>query len=240
MKGFGWLQHVHRWHTDRGLATTLERQNEMKLQGSTELFQYWNRLRDGRPAPQRTEIEPADIKSLLADTFILELDARGAAVFRLAGTRLCATHGRELKGFTFASLWIGRDQAMIARLYNAAFTDKTVICVTYQGHTDTQRQNEFELLLLPLSGGRESPRCLGIVSAATRPFWLGADPIHFNVVDTVRVIDADLEPMFLKNRPAVEVPSLAPGSRHLTDLREPNVAGRRIRHLVVFDGGREG
>ena len=62
----------------------------MKLKGSIELFQYWDRLRSGRPAPKRTEIEPADIKSLLADTFILEKDARGEAIFRLAGTTLDA------------------------------------------------------------------------------------------------------------------------------------------------------
>ena len=37
----------------------------MKQEGTIALFQYWNRLRDGRPAPRRTEIEPADIKSLL-------------------------------------------------------------------------------------------------------------------------------------------------------------------------------
>ncbi|MBU2194045.1 MAG: PAS domain-containing protein, partial [Alphaproteobacteria bacterium] len=54
------------------------------LKGSVELFRYWNRLRNGRPAPTRTEIEPADIKTLLADTFILEKDTRGEAVFRLA------------------------------------------------------------------------------------------------------------------------------------------------------------
>ena len=48
----------------------------MKQDGSIALFHYWNRLRDGRSAPKRTEIEPADIKSLLADTFILEKDGR--------------------------------------------------------------------------------------------------------------------------------------------------------------------
>ena len=68
----------------------------MNLNGTIALFQYWNRLRDGRPAPRRTEVEPADIKTLLADTFILEKDTRGEAVFRLAGTRLCAIYGREL------------------------------------------------------------------------------------------------------------------------------------------------
>ena len=71
----------------------------MKHEKSTSLFQYWNRLRGNRPAPRRTEIEPADIKANLADTFILEQDTRGRPMFRLAGTRLCATFGRELKGF---------------------------------------------------------------------------------------------------------------------------------------------
>ena len=45
----------------------------MQQEATVALFQYWNRLRDGRPAPLRSEIEPADIKRLLADTFILSL-----------------------------------------------------------------------------------------------------------------------------------------------------------------------
>ena len=77
----------------------------MKQDASVALFHYWDRLRSGRPAPQRAEIEPSDIKTLLADTFILERDTRGEAIFRLAGTRLCAMYGRELKGFLFPSLW---------------------------------------------------------------------------------------------------------------------------------------
>src|SRR5690606_39909384 len=92
----------------------------MRHEGTVALFQYWNRLRDGRPAPRRTEIEPVDIKSLLADTYIIETDARGEAVFRLAGTRLCATFGRELKSFAFTSLWAPKDQRVVARLMYAA------------------------------------------------------------------------------------------------------------------------
>ena len=85
----------------------------MRQDGSIKLFQYWNRLRAGRPAPRRTEVEPADIKALLGDTFILENDVRGEAVFRLAGTRLCAIYGRELKGFAFSSLWGDRDRRIV-------------------------------------------------------------------------------------------------------------------------------
>ena len=210
----------------------------MKLQGSIDLFHYWNRLRDGRPAPQRTEIEPADIKNLLADTFILELDTRGGPVFRLAGTRLCATYGRELKGYAFASMWTPRDQKTVARLSNNAFHDKNVVSMSFRAVSETQREHPFELLLLPLDGGRDSLRALGIVSAKERPFWMGADPIRENVLQSVRVIDPEIEPMFLKNRPAIRVPSLAPGDRHLNPLDVFSGPGRRIRHLVVLDGGR--
>ena len=148
----------------------------MKLDGSIALFQYWNRLRAGRPAPKRTEIEPADIKTLLADTFILEKDARGEAVFRLAGTRLCATYGRELKGFAFASLWREKDQRMIARLAHSAFAFKSVVVVSYHGVSRNERTNEFELVLLPLDGGVENPRCLGAATACERAVLAGRRP----------------------------------------------------------------
>ncbi|TIN14099.1 MAG: PAS domain-containing protein, partial [Mesorhizobium sp.] len=104
----------------------------MNQNGSITLFHYWNRLRDGRPAPKRSEVEPADIKSLLADTFILEKDTRGEAVFRLAGTRLCAVYGRELKGFSFPSLWREKDQRLISKLIQGVFDQKSVVLITYE------------------------------------------------------------------------------------------------------------
>jgi hypothetical protein len=212
----------------------------MKQNGSINLFQYWNRLRDGRPAPKRTEIEPADIKSLLADTFILEKDTRGEAVFRLAGTRLCAVYGRELKGFSFPSLWRASDQRLVAKLAYGVFQAKTVVVMTYEGLSRNGRSATFELLLLPLDGGVESPRSLGVISPTDRPFWLGADPVVDAVLESVRVVDPDLEPMYLKNRPAVDVPSLQPSYGALAGPDSPAGAARRIRHLVLLPGGREG
>lgn len=211
----------------------------MKLNGSIALFQYWNRLRDGRAAPKRTEVEPADIKALLADTFILEKDTRGEAVFRLAGTRLCATYGRELKGFSFPSLWREKDQRLVARLIHGVFQQKSVVVIAYEGLSRSGRTNNFELLVLPLDGGVDNPRCLGVITAAEKPFWLGADPITDALIDSIRVVDPEKEPVFLKNRPAITVPPLAPA-----DLDRPRTISefgraRRIRHLVVLDGGRE-
>jgi hypothetical protein len=211
----------------------------MKLNGSIALFQYWNRLRDGRPAPKRTEIEPADIKALLADTFILEKDTRGEAVFRLAGTRLCATYGRELKGFSFPSLWREKDQRLVARLIHGVFQQKSVVVIAYEGLSRGGRSNRFELLALPLDGGVENPRSLGIMSTAERPFWLGADPIAEALIDSIRVVDPDKEPMYLRNRPAISVPPLAPASIDGPATISEFSRARRIRHLVVLDGGRE-
>jgi len=212
----------------------------MNQNGSITLFHYWNRLRDRRPAPRRSEVEPADIKTLLADTFILERDTRGEAVFRLAGTRLCAGYGRELKGFSFPSLWRGKDQRLVSRLIHGVFEQKSVVLITYEGFSRNGRSNRFELLALPLDGGVENPRCLGVVSAVEKPFWLGADPITDALIDAIRVIDPDKEPMFLKNRPEISVPSLAPAELEAPETISALGRSRRIRHLVVFEGGRGG
>jgi hypothetical protein len=44
----------------------------MKSVSSKRLYQYWQDLSGDRPAPERRDIEPAAIKSLLSDVFILE------------------------------------------------------------------------------------------------------------------------------------------------------------------------
>jgi hypothetical protein len=220
------------------IGTGEAEQTGMKHQASIELFQYWNRLRDGRPAPRRAEIEPADIKTLLADTFILEKDGRGEATFRLAGTRLCAAFGRELKGFSFASIWAPKDQRVVSRLTHGAFHAKTVVTIAFSGISKGARINTFELLLLPLDGGAENPRALGAMTAIERPFWLGADPILECRISSLRVVDPEREPLFLGNRPEVPVPSLDPALEGPED-EQRGAYGRRIRHLLVLDGGRD-
>ncbi|RST85522.1 PAS domain-containing protein [Aquibium carbonis] len=207
----------------------------MRQRGTAGLFQYWNRLRDGRPAPRRSEIEPADIKSMLADTFILERDLRGDAVFRLAGTRLCATFGRELKGFAFTSLWGHADQSKASRLALATLLDKSVSVTTLLGTTASGRSIDLELLLLPLEGGAESSRAMGSLCPAEKPYWLGADPIVQCEVDGVRMIDPDRESRLGDGLLHVTAPPLAPGQASIDDAPT-----RRFRHLVVIDGGRRG
>ena len=210
----------------------------MKQDESLALFQYWNRLRNGRPAPKRTEIEPARIKSLLADTFILERDMRGKAVFRLAGTRVCSIYGRELRSLSFPSLWRENDHRLIDRLCGDVFEANNVVVVAFRGTSRNGRSAPFEMIVLPLDGGVDNPRCLGVVTAAGRPFWLGADPVVDAKIQSVRVIDPDREPMNPRSRPAIEVPALSPSDLAPSHDDDRPAGSRRIRHLVVLDGGR--
>jgi hypothetical protein len=220
----------------------------MKNDATIELFTYWNRLRAGRPAPSRTEIEPADIRKVLADTFILERDARGQSVFRLAGTRLCGAYGRELKNYSFSSLFGPHDLTLVRKLVNSAFDEKIICVIGFEGRSSQGRSCAFEAILLPLEGGQESGRLFGAIIPDVKPFWLGADIILDNTVTTVKVVDPDKEYLSLNNRPGMQVPPLAPISSNFFERRglsrnradaEPQGANRRVRHLTIISGGRD-
>lgn len=208
----------------------------MQQEGTMALFRYWNRLRDGKSAPARTDIEPADIKNLLADTFILERDVRNEPVFRLAGTRICAVFGRELKGYSFTLLWRTQDHRMMRRLVKGVFTDRSVAVIEFEAHSAGGRSALFEMLLLPLDAGRQNPRSLGLLAACERNYWLGADPVTDCSIESLRIVDPDRDPLFLKNRPAVPISaSIGPGEAANDTKSGKN--RRKQPHLVVLEGG---
>src|ERR1700683_1294430 len=123
----------------------------MKHAASRELYTYWEALRGRRPAPQRAEIEPAAIRQVLSETFIITLDRGAGYPFRLAGTRVCALFGRELKGESFLGLWDEMSRKTVRDLLNLLTSETvgTVAGVTAQ--SSDGESLDLELLLLPLS-----------------------------------------------------------------------------------------
>src|SRR4029077_1489463 len=147
--------------TDRA-STRITGKRLMKHATSRELYDYWDRLRRGQPAPHRSDIEPSDIRRILADTFILEVPARETYAIRLAGTRICALYGREIKGPNFLDLWTSDDRQAIATLAAAVSTDAAAAVLSLEGHTARRRTLACELLLLPLRHGKSGyDRVLG-------------------------------------------------------------------------------
>ena len=161
----------------------------MKHPTSRTLHAYWDRLRGERTAPERAEIEPGAIRHLLADSLILELDvpARSATV-RLAGTRVCALYGRELRGLPFSSLWGGHAPEPW-RLVEAVALDTLGVVAGLRGANAAGETIDMELLLLPLRHrGRTQARALGTLSPGSTPHWIGLRPLSRADTTSLRVL----------------------------------------------------
>lgn len=156
----------------------------MKHKSCRALYDYWDHLRDGERAPLRSAIEPSAISEHLRDTFILET-SQPAYPFRLAGTRLCALLGNELRGASFLDLWSPEDRLQIRSVLSGIADEGVgaVLGVTAKGRPD--HEITLELLLLPLVlsaandlSGPNFDRVLGALMPMQLPYWLGLEPLH--------------------------------------------------------------
>jgi hypothetical protein len=150
----------------------------MQQETTTKLYAYWNGIRNGRIAPQRFAVDPSQISGLLRETFIAECSALNSFRFRLGGTEVCQQFGRELRGVDFLSLWSLEDRHTLSAILETIVHEGAVGHGTVFGITEGNREAAFEFALLPLiHTGSSINRILGAITAADRPFWMGADPI---------------------------------------------------------------
>jgi hypothetical protein len=195
---------------------------EMKHATTREVFEYWNRRRGRRRVPARSNIDPADIRHVLGDTFLLTADFAGDIRFRLAGTRICALFAREIKGDAFNSLWRETNQEQVKELLTAILSEHVGAVAGVLGRTADGVEVELELLLLPLAPDRRTRiRALGVLAPLTPPYWLDERPVIELELRTLRHIGAEQSSM--------SAPCF--GRAH----EEP-----RARHgFLVYSGGRE-
>ncbi len=159
----------------------------MKNAATRDLYGYWDQLRGQRPAPERVDIDPAAIRRVLGDTFIVEIDKNRSFPFRLAGTRMCALLGQELRGASLLERW--EDRAALADLVMAVSSDLTARVVTLSGSTLQNHRLDLELLLLPLHHrGKANSRILGSLTPGETPYWIGLHPIaRFDIVSVEEI-----------------------------------------------------
>lgn len=193
----------------------------MKHPSNRDLFAYWTERRGARLAPERGEIEPSEIRQVLGDTFVLASDGIPNHPFRLAGTRLCALFGRELKGESFVKLWDRTDQAALRELIGVVMEEKVGVVASASGFKadDDLLTINLELLLLPLAyRSKNDARVLGSLAPLAAPYWLGA-----------RAIGPLRLGMFRH---------LGSGTALVAPARFVAAARRLKRGLTVYDGGR--
>ena len=166
----------------------------MKQESSRELFGYWTARRGTRPAPERGEIEPSAIRGALGDLFILEFDRRAGHPFRLAGTRVCALFGRELRNEAFLDLWDDETRAQVAQLLAVVADEASGVVAAASGGTAQGWPQDLELMLLPLAHrGDTHARVIGALAPLAVPFWLGASSLGALKLGSIRHLNPALE-----------------------------------------------
>ena len=164
----------------------------MKHAVSRELYSYWDELRKGRSSPERTDIDPAAIRNVLADTFILSVGQLNEAALsiRLSGTRLNALFMREMKGCSILDLWLAEDRGAVERIFHTVLDDAAPLVAGLRGAPVGHQPVDLEMVLLPLRHqGRTHARILGSIAPVEMPSWLGLVGIEELTLTSLRLID---------------------------------------------------
>jgi hypothetical protein len=195
----------------------------MRQSVTKELYAYWSRLKGARSAPDRTDIDPAAIRHVLADTFIVEIDQACAFPIRLSGTRLNALWLDDQKGRSFLDLWRMEDRRNVAAAVLTVIDGVAPIVAGARAAASRGGPLELELLLLPLRHfGKTHSRLLGSLAPVYHPEWLGRTPTLPLELVSLRVLDTAAETL---------------SSVRQSTFSTPRAAGQRPQ-LVVYEGGK--
>jgi hypothetical protein len=203
----------------------------MRHKTTQTAFAHFNRIRGGNSAPLRTDIEPSELKSVLPDIFMLEMDRRGSPVFRLAGTRVCAILGRELRGAEFNILWHAPHGHKMKLAVEAVLANRAPVLVKVRSIADEEQAGELEMLLLPLSSRPGVvDRLYGSLADLTRPPLL---------TEKNRILFA--EALTFPAPEPYRPPELAAGMGAAVSVATSQASPfrKRIMHLKVLEGGRK-
>ena len=198
----------------------------MKLAVTTELYEYWNRLRGPRSAPERNDVDPGAIRGVLADTFVLDFDERRGFPFRIAGSRANAIFLKELRGRSFVELWRDADRKELDSILHCVADEAQPFLIGGEARPSGPGALDIEAILLPLRHhGQTHARVLGAFAVHTAPAWIGlvgAGPI---ALTSLRALDPP-------SRPGSMGDGAAPAG---FSARNPP---RRYKHLFVYSGER--
>jgi hypothetical protein len=198
----------------------------VKLAATIELYAYWNRLRGARSAPERNDVDPGAIRGVLADTFVLDFDARLGFPFRIAGSRANALFIKELRGFSFLDLWRGADREEIDSILHCVADEAQAFLIGAEARPPNLDAADVEIVLMPLRHhGLTHARVLGGLAVHAAPAWMGLSGAGRIALTSLRALDP---PTLERLKPE----DAAPVGFSLRDMP------RRYKHLFVYSGDR--
>ncbi len=129
----------------------------MKHPSTREFFAYWDEKRGGARAPDRSEIEPGAVRELLGDIFVLSYDATSGHPFRVAGTRVCALLGCDLKDRSFSALFAPDTRREIEDIITVVSEEMLAAVAGVTATSEDGSPAHLELLLLPFNTRAHAP-----------------------------------------------------------------------------------
>jgi hypothetical protein len=132
----------------------------MKHPSNREFFAYWDEKRGSARAPDRSDIEPAAVRDLLGDIFVLSYDAAAGYPFRVAGTRVCALLGCDLKDRSFSALFEPRGRGEIEDIIAVVAEEMQAAVAGITATSEDGSPANLELLLLPFNARAHAPLSL--------------------------------------------------------------------------------
>ncbi|ERF85932.1 PAS domain-containing protein [Bradyrhizobium viridifuturi] len=132
----------------------------MKHSSSREFFAYWNAKRGTARAPDRSEFEPSAVRELLSDIFVLSYDGETRFPFRVAGTRISALLGCDLKNRSFSALFTDESRGEIEEIITCVVEETLPAIAGISATAETGSKAHLELLLLPFTARVHMPASL--------------------------------------------------------------------------------
>ena len=105
----------------------------MRFPVLAEVRAYWEALRNDRPVPKRSEIDPRGIERALENTFLLERIAPGMARFRLAGMHLNDLMGMEVRGMPLTSFFTPAGREQVTLILETVFAGPGIVELSLLG-----------------------------------------------------------------------------------------------------------
>ena len=129
----------------------------MKHPSSRGFFAYWDAKRGDARAPDRIDIEPGAVRELLGDIFVLSCDNEAGYPFRVAGTRISALLGRDLKNVSLPALFAPDARREIEDLISYVTEEMLAAIAGITATAEDGRTAHLELLLLPFNHRAHAP-----------------------------------------------------------------------------------
>lgn len=163
---------------------------------SRKLLRTWERIRGEEAAPLRTDITMRDLVAIVPWTCILARDPHKMSyMYRLAGSALCETIGRQLTGTMAFDDWSNFDRETIVRGLDTVVGMKQPCVGRFLAHSFRGREVGFELVAVPvISANGRDVHALTTIAPFRDARGVTPDPLVEFKVRKIRVLWSDQLP----------------------------------------------